>query len=89
MSERLRVQVKSRDEFWRKAILIEWEYRHPDWKLTSDADDWYLIDSEWLESLKAVATDCNSTIVIGPNDPGRRSLLRKLIPGSESEATTR
>ena len=40
----------------------------------------YLIDCEWLESLKAVATDCNSTIVIGPRNPGRRSLFQKLIP---------
>jgi len=85
MSKRLRVEIKARDEFWRKAVLIEWEYRHPDWKLTSDGGDCYLIDREWFESLKDVATDCNSTIVIGPRDPGRRSLLVKLIPGSECQ----
>ena len=80
MSQRLRVEIKARDEFWRKAVLIEWESRHPDWKLTSDASSFYLIDSEWFEALKDVATDCNSTIVIGPSDPGRRSMFRKLIP---------
>ena len=79
MSQRVRVEIKARDEFWRKAVLIEWEYRHPDWKLTGD-DGWYLIDTEWFESLKDVATDCNSTIVIGPRDPGRRSLLTFLAP---------
>ena len=83
MSQRLRVEIKARDEFWRKAILVEWEYRHPDWKLSSDAGGLYLIDCEWLEYLKAVATDCNSTVVIGPRDPGRRSLFRKLIPSSD------
>ena len=88
MSQKLRVEINSRDDFWRKAVLIEWEYRHPDWKLTHDAG-WYLIDSEWFESLKDVATDCNSTIVIGPKDPGRRSLLQKLIPTSDNEAQTR
>ena len=80
MSQRVRVEIKARDEFWRKAVLIEWEYRHPDWNLTYDAGGLYLIDREWLESLKAVATDCNSTIVIGPRDPGRRSLLTFLAP---------
>jgi len=83
MSQRLRVEINAPDEFWRKAVLIEWEYRHPDWKLTSDASGFYLIDGEWLEALKAVATDCNSTIVIGPADPGRRSLFQKLIPSLE------
>ena len=80
MSQKLRVEINSRDDFWRKAVLIEWEHQHPDWKLTSDANDFYLIDCEWLESLKTVATHCNSTIVIGPKDPGKRSLFEKLIP---------
>ena len=89
MSQRLRVEIKARDEFWQKAVLIEWEYRHPDWKLTCDGVGFYLIDCEWFESLKDVATDCNSTIVVGPNDPGRRSMFQKLIPSFDSEATTR
>jgi hypothetical protein len=89
MSQRLRVEIKAKDEFWQKAVFIEWESRHPDWKLTSDASGFYLIDCEWLESLNAVATDCNSTIVVGPKDPGRRSLFQKLIPSFDSEAQTR
>ena len=89
MSQRLRVEIKAPDEFWRKAVHIEWEYRHPDWKLTCDAGGLYLIDCEWLEALKDVATDCNSTIVIGPRNPGRRSIFRKLIPSFDSEAQTR
>jgi hypothetical protein len=89
MSQRVRVEIKAPDEFWRKAVLIEWEYRHPDWKLTSDANGLYLIDSEWFEALEVVATDCNSRIVIGPRDPGRRSMFQKLIPSFDSEGTTR
>ena len=89
MSQRLRVEINAPDEFWQKAVIIEWEYRHPDWKLTSDAGGRYLIDSEWFEALKDVATDCNSTIVIGPKDPGKRSLFQKLIPSSETKTTTR
>ena len=86
MSQRLRVEIKSRDEFWQKAILVEWDDRHPEWKLTPDASGFYLIDCEWLDSLKAVATECNSTIVIGPSDPGRRSMFQKLIPSFESDS---
>ena len=94
MSQRLRVEIKALDEFWQKAVLIEWEYRHPDWKLTSDNSGWYLIESGWLDALKDVATACNSTIVIGPKDPGRRSIFEKLIPSFDrdcldSEAKTR
>ena len=83
MSQRLRVEIKAKDEFWQKSVLIEWEHRYPDWKLTPEASGSYLIDCDWLEFLKAVATDCNSTIVIGPSDPGRRSLFQKLMPSFE------
>jgi len=86
MSKRLRVEIKSRDEFWQKAVLIEWEYRHPDWKLTGDDTGFYLIDAEWLESLKAVATECNSTINVGPRNPGRRSMFQKLIPSFDRDS---
>ena len=80
MSQRVRVEIQARDEFWRKAVLIEWDYRYPDRTLSNETDSWYLIDSEWIEALKEVATECNSTIIIGPGDPGRRSMFKKLIP---------
>jgi len=89
MSQRVRVEIQARDEFWRKAVLIEWDYRYPDRKLSNETDGWYLIDSEWIEALKEVAIVCNSTIVVGPRDPGRRSLFQKFMPSRDSESTTR
>ncbi len=87
MSQKVRVEIKARDEFWQKAVLIEWEYRYPDQKLTCDDVGLYLIDHEWLERLREVATDCNSTLVVGPRDPGRRSMFQKLVPFLNSETT--
>ena len=26
----LQIEVIGRDEFWKKAVLVEWEHRHPD-----------------------------------------------------------
>ena len=85
MSQRVRVEIKARDEFWQKAILIEWAYRYPDRKLGNETDRWYLIDSDWIDALKEVAIDCNSTIVVGPSDLGRRSLFQKFMPTRDSE----
>ena len=80
MSQQIRVEIVGRDEFWNMAVLVEWEHRYPDRKLVSEANHWYLVDTEWLDSLKDVAADCNAKVVVGPKDPSRRSWFRRLLP---------
>lgn len=80
MSQRIRVEVEARNEYWRKAISVEWEHQFPARALEIDADGYYLIDPGWLPDFQAVAKQCLSKAVPAPADPGRRLWFRRLIP---------
>jgi hypothetical protein len=89
MSKQIRVEIVGRDEFWSNAVLVEWKHRYPERQLVSEANGWYMIDTEWLDSLKDVATDCNAKVVPGPNDPSRRSLFRQFLPFQNETGASR
>lgn len=76
----LQIEVIGRDEFWKKAVLVEWEHRHPDLKLVAGDAGSYLIENDWLKPLSEVATECNSKIVVAPPDPSRRSWIQQFFP---------
>ena len=76
----LRVEIKSRDAFWRDALLVEWEHQYPERPLTREASGSCLIEINWLDDLQRVAGDCFATIVVAPADPGRRSWFRQFLP---------
>jgi hypothetical protein len=78
----MRIEIIARDEFWRNAVITEWEDQHPQRTLIKEADGSFLIESEWLDDIKGIAADCLSTIVVAPMDPSRRSWFRQFIPGS-------
>jgi hypothetical protein len=82
-ASRIRVEIESRNEFWRKAVKVEWEYQFPDRKLIDEADGRFLIAPDWLADLQRVAGQCFSTVLLSPADPGRRSLFRRLLPRDE------
>ncbi len=77
--QRMRIEVIARNDFWRKAIAIEWEYQYPGRQLEIDADGYYLIEPEWLADFQAVAKQCLSKAVPAPADPGRRLWFRRLL----------
>jgi hypothetical protein len=80
MSSQIKIEITGRDAFWRRAVMVEWEHRHPARKLIEEASGAYLIDVDWLEDLKAIAADCFSRIVVAPADPGRRLWFRQFLP---------
>jgi len=80
----LRVEIIGRDEFWKNAVLVEWQHQHPDKKLVPEGTKCYLIDQDWLASLKDIATECNSTVTLAPEDPSRRSWIRQLLPSRDN-----
>ena len=79
-SSTIRVEIISREEFWRDAVLVEWEHQHPERKLIAQGGDSYLIEKDWFEDLDRIARDCFSTVVLAPANPARRSWFRRFVP---------
>ena len=79
MANRIRVEIKSRNEFWRNAVMVEWDYQFPQRTLEAEADNFYLIEEHWLEDLQRVAEQCFSKALLAPRNPGRRQLFRRLL----------
>ena len=76
MNTWIRIEIKARDEFWGKAVIVEWKDQYPDRPLNNDPGSRYLmIEVAWLDDLKRVAGDCFSEIVVAPADPSRRFWL--------------
>jgi hypothetical protein len=78
---KIRVEIKGRNEFWQKAVMVEWEYQFPERRLDPGDPGFYLIEEEWLEDLDRVARQCFSCVLLAPTDPGRRRIFRMLFPG--------
>ncbi|MBX3277790.1 MAG: hypothetical protein KF868_07295 [Acidobacteria bacterium] len=79
----LRIEIVGRNEFWRKAFGVEWEYQYPDRPLTQDTPGFYRVPKAWLEDLERVAGQCFSRVLLAPSDPGRRRIfgMFRLRPG--------
>lgn len=77
---KIRVEIKGRNEFWQKAVMVEWDYQFPERKLELAAPGFYLIEQGWLEDLDRVAAQCFSRVLLAPADPGRRQIFRMLFP---------
>ena len=85
MSRRIRVEVKARNDFWRNAISVEWDYQFPERKLEEDENKFFLIEEEWYEDFRRVAEQCLSKTTVAPDDPSRRQLFRRLLPRLEKD----
>jgi NADPH-dependent glutamate synthase beta subunit-like oxidoreductase len=78
--EEIRIEVISRNEFWRNAFNVEWNHQFPDRVLTEDNDGFLRVRREWFDDLEQVAKQCFSTIRHPPDRPDRRRLFRSLFP---------
>ena len=74
-----RVEIKARDKFWSRAFHIEWEHQFPDRDLVPDGEDRFLIASEWLLDMEAVASQTCCRIVRAPANPNRRQWISGLV----------
>ena len=80
MSKQLKIEIASKDEFWQNAVSLEWSTRYPQRRLSTVGAGIYSIDIRWLDDLQDIARECNSTIIVAPSDPGRRSLFTQFLP---------
>jgi hypothetical protein len=78
--EEIRIEVISRNEFWRNAFNVEWNYQFPDRVLTEDNDGYVQVRREWFADLERVAEQCFCTVRHPPAQPDRRRLFRSLFP---------
>jgi len=84
MDRRLRIELTSRNDFWRNAFFVEWGHQFPERSLEAIAGDHYLVVREWLPDLQRVAAQCFSQVRQAPSDPGRRRIFRTLFsPGRD------
>jgi len=80
MSKQLKIEIASKDDFWRNAVSLEWSTRFPQRQLAAVGTGLYSIDIRWLDDLQDVALECNSTVIVAPSDPTRRSLFTQFLP---------
>ena len=75
----VRLEVESRDDFWRRALVVEWSHQYPERLLVVEDDRHVIADSEWLVDLERVAKKCFSRVRLAPASPSRRRLFRKMV----------
>jgi hypothetical protein len=80
MEQRIRIEIKGKDDFWGRAFHVEWEYQFPDRRLTSDGADRFVANGEWLEDLERVGGQTFCTIRRAPVSPRRREWMSSLFP---------
>jgi hypothetical protein len=82
----IRVEISGRNEYWFKAIFVEWEYQYPERRLAHQTERFYLIEETWLNDLQRVAKQCFGRVVLAPLDLGRRRLFRRLFLREDAAA---
>jgi len=75
----IRVEIESRDGFWRNAVSVEWAHQFPARPPIDPRADSIVIDQSWFDELSTVAAKCFSRVQLSPADPGRRLLFRRLL----------
>jgi len=76
----VRIEIISRNDFWKNAFKVEWEYQFPDRVLVATEDGYFSAERAWLDDLERVARQCFSTVRLPPDSPDRRRLFRRLFP---------
>ena len=79
MEQRIRIEIKGKDDFWGRAFHVEWEYQFPDRRLASDGAGRFLAQSEWLDDIERVGDQTFCTILRAPVSPRRREWMRSLL----------
>jgi hypothetical protein len=81
MSQRIKVEIVGRNDYWLKAVFVEWEHAFPERSLEQVEGNIYLIEAVWFDDLQRIAGQVFSRVLCLPDDPGRRRLFRSLLSG--------
>jgi hypothetical protein len=78
VSTRVKIEIRSKDEFWGRAFHVEWEDQFRDRELVAAGEGHYLAEPEWLDDLTNVAGQTFCRVVLAPDSPARRKWLTML-----------
>jgi hypothetical protein len=81
VSEKIRIELQPKDEFWAKAFAVEWGDRFPKRELVPAGPRQFLADAAWVADIERVAGQCFCTAVVAPVNPDRRAWIRLFSPG--------
>ena len=82
MGRRIRIELTSRNDFWRNAFFVEWNHQYPERAIDSSAAGLMVAD-DWLPALERVAGQCFSAVRPAPADPGRRRIFSRLFSSGQ------
>lgn len=85
MDRRVRIEIIGRNEFWRNAVLVEWQHQYPERILEPAPPNYFLAAADWVDDLNRVAAQCFSQVRQAPADPGRRRIFRRLLSSFNHE----
>ncbi|MFY9553105.1 MAG: hypothetical protein WAV20_03980 [Blastocatellia bacterium] len=80
MKQQIKVEIRGKDEFWRRAFFVEWDHQFPDRKLSSEDGGHFIARPEWFDDLARVAAQAFCTVARVPENPRRRQWMSSLIP---------
>lgn len=80
MEQKVRIEIKGKDEFWARAFHVEWGHQYPDRTLAPSSESYFLAEAAWLIDLERVAAATFCTITRAPDSPQRRRWLTSIIP---------
>ena len=80
MEQRIRIEIKGKDEFWGRAFHVEWASQFPERALVSDDDGQYVVNLAWLPDLERVGRETFCLVTRAPDNPKRRQWFNSLLP---------
>jgi len=82
MENPIKVEIVARDNFWSKAVMVEWAHQFPDRPLAAGVAGLYTIEHDWLPDLERISQQCFAKVLVAPEIPSRLSWLRRMVKDS-------
>ncbi len=82
MENPIKVEIVARDNFWGKAVMVEWADQFPDRPLAASVAGLYTIERDWLPDLERIGQQCFAKVLVAPEIPSRLSWLRRMLKDS-------
>jgi hypothetical protein len=80
VDQRIRIEIKGKDEFWARAFHVEWKDQFSDRELVEDGEGHFLAQPEWLADLERVGKQTFCRVSRAPDNPHRRQWIHALFP---------
>lgn len=79
MGQKIRIEIKGKDEFWERAFHVEWLDQFPGRVLLAEGEGFYSVEPEWLADLDRVGAQVFCRVVRAPDRPERRRWFASVL----------